>query len=280
MPSRLLLVAILETGILSHEVFAFLALPSCAYLFWVGGNGFSRGNNSVMPALNLTLAVAKHLRSLLWMLVPLLAFLAVVKHPGSHQQAKEIYDSWASSISPVLLEEIPSGSLAWLARSSQYAAESTRDILATSHYGIPYWAIVFFASFSGVVLVAMANVANFPQCVDQGRWIVLCICSAFIITIEANNTLLHNAFRSLRFQLGSIGSKSWITWLCPLGLGLWGIPHIGWSLNQWLWASPFGSLVLKSYYYLRIAAFLIPGIFCRDSSAKHLSKVFLMRLLL
>jgi hypothetical protein len=267
--------SILVLGVLSHEVFAFLALPSSAYLLYLSLRTY-RFNTSPYPRPQVKTITAKQLvRPFILLFPSTLAFIAVCIHRGSLQQVRGIYSSWDTSISPFLRTRYSGGSISWLGHSTEYASKTTRQLLAITHYGIPYWLIVVLASTAGVILIGLAINSNerrelflmfailqfsmmlpiFANAWDQGRWIVLCISSSFILMIESNLAMRHAVsipFHRLLTRIPQLAHQLW-----PLGLGLWGIPLFGWSLQGWLWTSPFTSLVLKPYFYLRTSG--VPG---------------------
>jgi heme/copper-type cytochrome/quinol oxidase subunit 4 len=265
----------MTAGVLSHEVFAFLALPSSAYLLYLNSrNSFLRESHTIYPILkeNKYRQLVKHF---LLLLPPTLAFGSVYVHRGSLQQAKGIYLSWASSFSPFLRNMEPGGSIGWLGYSTKYASDTTLHRLGINYYGIPYWLIVILASIAGVLLIVLAINNNdqrelflmfallqftmmlpiFLNALDQGRWVVLCISSSFILMIESFHVGRRPAFRSFHHPFAGIPQLADRLW--PLGLGLWGIPHYTWSLQGWFLTAPFTFLLYRMYFNLRTSG--VPG---------------------
>jgi hypothetical protein len=86
---------------------------------------------------------------------------------------------------------------------------------------------------------------------DQGRWIALSISSAFIILLESDRELKEKVFKNFRFDPSRMANFMAPQWVAPVGLAFWGFPLIQWSLQKWLWSSPFGTVTFKTYFFLR-----------------------------
>lgn len=267
--------SVLVTGVLSHEVFAFLALPASAFLLYLSLRIYPFKNSLYSHPQLKSFRPGQLLRPLLILAPPAFAFVAVLIHRGSLQQVREISSSWSSTLPPILQSKNLGGSIGWLGVSMERATETTHQLLGTNYYGIPYWLIVFLASIAGVILIGLAisdlddrglfigfamlqftmMVPVFQNSLDQGRWIVLCLCSSFILMMESSHAM--RGVEPKPFHFPSTGIPQLFQHLWPVGLGLWGIPHFGWSLQGWLWSSPFTSLVMKPYFYMR--TYGIPG---------------------
>lgn len=261
---RLLAGLILAVGILSHEVIAFLALPSCGALILL--------QVSTICSPGVKLVVHRACRDLAWMVLPLLSFAAVLLFRGTDARAQAIALSWKSAFDPNVPFNGPAGAIGWLAiPTAKYIADS-QGVLAGLHYGVPLWLIILFASVSGVLLLAavigrksgirawffvaasllqfICMAPLFYSAWDHGRWVILCLMTAFIITIETPFAWQEKFASISRFprRLHVIKCPRWFP---PLGLAFWGIQVVSWSVYGWLASAPVG-LLLQIYFYLRV----------------------------
>jgi hypothetical protein len=263
----LLAALLLGIGVLSYELIAFLGLPAVALLILLRTHVSSRKGDADLFDL-----IRASFTSLLWLLIPLSSFISVLVFRGTKSRADAIALSWKSAYNPEVPFIGPQGSLAWLSiPSDRYIADSQR-MLATTHYGVPFWCILALASLSGAILLAgvigrcsqkrawffLAAVLIQFTCMaplfyhswDHGRWVVLSLLTAFVIAMETplawqEHFALHSGFpRSLEgFCLPG--------WVAPLGLAFWGMEIVSWSPQGWLQTAPVG-LFLQIYFYLRV----------------------------
>jgi hypothetical protein len=255
-------------GMLSYELLAFLGVPAVSMLFVL------RTYASWPPPFNNSVAalLKKSLKSLVLILVPVAAFIVVLVFRGTWQRSEQIALSWKDAYDPTLPFPGPTGSLAWLAvPSSDYIADSQR-VLQALHFGVPLWAILIIASISGILFIAAAIGQHsrirawfftwaailqfvfmailFYHSWDHGRWIVLCLLSAFLMSVE---TPLEWQIKFAEMTRLPVSLERFIMpiWFAPLGLALWGVEIVSWSPYGWISTAPIGILV-QIYFYLRV----------------------------
>lgn len=267
----------LAIGILSHELIAFIALPTCALLIllreYVSRSNDKKADGSGNLQQGGVMQVAYGAcSSLVWLLLPLTSFIAILWFRGTDARAQAIALSWKSAFDPRVPFKGPQGSIAWLPVPSEKYISDSQGVLKQLHFGIPFWLILVLASISGVVLLAavigrqsrvrawffvavaliqflfMAPI--FFHSWDHGRWVILCLMSAFVLAIET--PLAWQAkFAALSKFPQQLRSFILPGWIAPLGLAFWGIEIVSWSPYSWLANAPVG-LFLQIYFYLRI----------------------------
>jgi hypothetical protein len=254
---------ILAVGILSHEVIAFLAMPSFSALIVL--RALAEGRSGVPPV------VRRVTTSLTWLVLPLLSLAAVLLFRGTDYRVQAIAQSWRGAFDPDVPFPGPQGAIAWLSIPAEKYIADAQGVLAELHYGVPLWLIILLASVSGVVLLAavigrqsrirawffvaaallqflfMAPV--FFSAWDHGRWVILSLISAFILTIETPMSWQMTWASLSRFppQLQAVVLP---LWMAPAGFAFWGIQGVSWSAYGWLASAPVG-LLLQAYFYLR-----------------------------
>lgn len=260
---RLLAGLILSVGILSHEVIAFLALPSCSALILLRGFAIGRSGGSR--------AVHRAWTDLAWLGLPLLSLAAVLWFRGTESRVQAISHSWRGAFDPDVPFSGPQGAIAWLSLPAEKYIADSQGVLVQLHYGVPLWFIILLASVSGVVLLAavigrqsrirawffvaaallqfLCMAPVFFSSWDHGRWVILCLMSAFILAIETPLGWQETWASLSRFpqQLQAVVLPVWVA---PLGFAFWGIQVVSWSVYGWLASAPVG-LLLQIYFYLR-----------------------------
>jgi hypothetical protein len=212
------------------------------------------------------------IRSLLWLLMPVAGSLSALTWTGTQAQARRIGFSWFDPLVSSRPQGIQGGAIGWIGRPSGTYIEDTQKIMSQSHHGIPTWCVIVLLSALGVVLVARAiarrdvrrswfflvaalfqftvMVPVFYHAMDAGRWTILCLFTAFLLTVEAPDSLLAWVERFLP-------CPAWIrqdilpAWLCPLLLAFWGMPITFWQPWQFVLNAPV-SFLSKTYFYLRL----------------------------
>jgi hypothetical protein len=254
---------ILAVGILSHEVIAFLALPSFSALILF--RGFASGHSGV------TSFVHRAWSNLNWLVLPLLSLAAVLWFRGTESRAQAIALSWRSAFDPEVPFNGPQGAIGWLSIPTEKYIADSQGALAQLHYGVPLWVIILLASVSGVLLLSavigrrsrvrawffvaaallqfLCMAPVFFSAWDHGRWVILCLMSAFILAVETPLEWQENFASLSRFpkQLEALILPEWIA---PVGFAFRGIQVVSWSVYGWLASAPVG-ILLQIYFYLR-----------------------------
>ncbi len=254
---------VLAVGILSHEVIAFLALPSFSALILLRALAGGRSG--------LTRVVRRVATSLTWLVLPLLSLAAVLWFRGTDSRVQAIAQSWRGAFDPGVPFPGPQGAIAWLSLPAEKYVADSQGVLAKLHYGIPLWLIILLASVSGVVLLAavigrqsrirawffvaaallqfLCMAPVFFSAWDHGRWVILCLMSAFILAIETPLDW-QQTWASLSGFPPQLQAVVLPAWIAPVGFAFWGIQVVSWSVYGWLASAPVG-LLLQVYFYLR-----------------------------
>jgi hypothetical protein len=264
---------VLSLGIFSYELLAFLGLPAVVFLLL-----FRSYATSEKGCIDFCSVIKRSWQSLVFMLIPIAAFTAVLVYRGTQDRSGEIALSWKDAYDPSLPFPGAQGAMAWLALpSSKYIADS-QAVLSMKHFGIPLWFILIVASVSGILFIASAIGQQsrirawffswtaifqfffmsilFYHSWDHGRWIVLCLLSAFLIAVQVPLGW-QVAFADVTRFPSSLEGFVMPYWFAPLGLAFWGVEIFSWSPYGWIAASPIG-IVLQVYFYLRVLGFSRP----------------------
>lgn len=256
--------------VVSHEIGAFLVIPSIAALMVL----------REVHSTDLFSALKRACPNLLWLILPIAAFLTIAVHSGTKRTAAIVASSWRSAYNPQVAFPGPSGAISWLGKSVRHEVipEST-SLLNQQFLFVPYWLILVLALLSGIILVASAislrsqvSAWFFVWCVvlqflclsplfilalDHARWVILALNSGFLLTIL---TPRHWQERWCQiFPMPSaLASRSLPAWVIPVGLAFWGLPFVFWNPYAWLVSAPIG-VFLQIYFYLRVLG-LIPAL--------------------
>lgn len=259
---------LLTIGILSHELLMALGIPSSmAILYFCIRSNISERESIETKRSKGLLTLRRSLKYFAYVLPPLLASLSVVLRHGSKETVKLIGASWGLFVDPAIVKH--ASALWWLEKPSGYGLSVTQNLLRETHFSLPLWILVVMASVSGVLLVTLCfkNPSHalffviaalfqfvsmsviFATALDQGRWIMLSLLSAFVLVIESSEHLRSEVFSALGMRIPLPPLKS-IAWVAPFGLAVWGFPLYGWSLAGWLNTSPLGYLMLRVHDHL------------------------------
>ncbi len=219
----------------------------------------------------MTCVVRRVTTSLTWLVLPLLSLAAVLWFRGTNSRVQAIAQSWRGAFDPGVLFPGPQGAIAWLSLPAEKYIADSQGVLAELHYGVPLWLIVLLASVSGVVLLAavigrqsrirawffvaaallqfLCMAPVFFSAWDHGRWVILCLMSAFILAIEIPLDWQQTWASLSRFP-PRLQAVVLPVWIAPVGFAFWGIQVVSWSVYGWLASAPVG-LLLQVYFYLR-----------------------------
>ncbi|WP_254965128.1 hypothetical protein [Cyanobium sp. Aljojuca 7A6] len=267
-------VLILTAGVLSHELLAFIGLPSVAMIMLISSqlHHWDAKELSQKQAVLHAPVRFRSLRSLLWLLIPLGGMLSILAWKGTRAQAYRIGLSWIDSRLAANPQGIQGGAIGWIGMPSEKFVEDTQKMISQLHFGIPTWSLVIVLSAGGVFLVASAiarrdaqrawlyvlaclfqftvMIPIFYHAMDTGRWVIMCLFSAFILTIETPDPLIDRLGQLVPCP-SFLYRFSTPPWLCPVFLALWGMPITLWKPWQFVLHAPVG-FVAKTYFYLRI----------------------------
>jgi hypothetical protein len=230
-------------AILSHEAFAFYALP--ALVVYMRGEGAG-------------LSLTGHARRTLSLAPAVAVFLLVVWNHGTPETARAVNASWVPlwrTIDPAVANpEIPAAAIDALGWSSAQGLAMTAGLLNVGIYQPAAWAMVFAVSFLLMVLFSRTGERHrtaallamqwifisplFLLGVDYGRWLFLWAAGSMMLLatdrhapLWVEKRLRHGFAKSgMRHLPGRMPAHDWY-------LLFFGVP-VCWSLHNFLVASP------------------------------------------
>ena len=260
--------------ILSHEVSFFLGflLLVCVVVLRESV-GLARPLNVEGPSQGFNSFLLYKSRKLCWLLMPLVSFIVVaIRGPASSATTSAIASSWRSAYSTSVAFPGASGAISWLSKSLQDGIACSKGTFAMTVYGVPYWIIILLAIISGVTLISAAISSMSPvrawffavsalveflfaspvfyTTCDHGRWVILSLMIAFILSIQVPLVWQEHVARLTRFP-AQLREFKVPPILAPLGLAFWGLSVVIWCPT----GAPIG-LLLQFYFYLRLFGFI------------------------
>jgi hypothetical protein len=260
--------------VLSHEVSFFLGfLILVCVVVLREFITFAQSRNIGEQSQGFVAILSINSQKLVWLLMPIVSFIVVaLRGRASNATTSAIASSWKSAYNPSLSFPGAGGAIGWLSKSLQDGIQCSKGTFAMTVYGVPYWIIILLAIISGIMLLAAAISAASPvrawffalsalleflfmspifyTTCDHGRWVILALMIAFILSIQVPLAWQEQVARLTQFpdQLRDFRVPPV---LAPLGLAFWGLSVVIWC--------PFGApiaVLLQIYFYLRLFGFI------------------------
>lgn len=256
--------------VLTHEVSFFLAFPAlcCTILLRSYANRLSK--QSDLQKFHAHFLTVPEFACLL---MPLFTFLVVATQgPALPNSIDSIASAWRSAYNPSLPFPGPAGAIAWLAKPLQDGIACSKGTFAMLVHGVPYWLIVVLSIVSGIILLAstlaivspirawffalaatLAYIFMLPifyATCDHGRWVILTLLVAFVLSLQVPLHWQDMAAKLTHFPK-SLETFVLPYWFAPLGLLFWGLSVVIWC--------PTGApvaLILQVYFYSRVLGIL------------------------
>lgn len=276
--SDLVACLLLSLQMFSHELLFFVG-----FLIWVpvllmreyfgfepSAFMFSQSGNRLMRALAILRGI---LPRLVWLILPVASFtIILLQGKASISSTFAIANSWKSAYDPKLAFPGAAGGIAWLASDTKDFISLSRDTAKMVVFGVPYSLIVILSIITGIFLIAAVfsrysctRACFFVNCAllqfvimlplfyvacDHGRWVVLSLIMAFLLTIQVPLDWQAKLVKRSGFyeKLMSLKVPDWIA---PVGLAFWGLSVVIWC--------PLGApiaVIAQLYFVLRVTGIL------------------------